>query len=196
MLASMLGDPMQRLVTDPKHSQHPGKSLSSYCLSPLFFFYLNNEFFRTRLGAIQVFVISSILQEPLMQYLSEGHGILHFESLEVKDFVVTPNHSKAMLEHMGVERDKCAIVEMDNSSGHDHVQVMSLAVAALAANSEKTATSIEKIAANSEKTAAEVAAIKESLQGINNATAVSISVQWQIAGEQARSYVLDTLQGL
>jgi hypothetical protein len=45
MLVSMLGDPMQRLVTDPEHSQHPGKSLSSYRLSPLFFFYLNDEFF-------------------------------------------------------------------------------------------------------------------------------------------------------
>jgi hypothetical protein len=57
MLASMLGDPMQRLVMDPKHSQHPGKSLLSYRLSPLFFFYLNDEFFSLRLDPIQVFVI-------------------------------------------------------------------------------------------------------------------------------------------
>jgi hypothetical protein len=36
MLVSMLGDPMQHLVMDPKHSQHSGKSLSHHHLSPSF----------------------------------------------------------------------------------------------------------------------------------------------------------------
>jgi hypothetical protein len=45
MLASMLGDPMQRLVMDPKHSQHPGKSLFHHRLSLSFLPYLNNVFF-------------------------------------------------------------------------------------------------------------------------------------------------------
>jgi hypothetical protein len=31
--------------TDPKHSQHPGKSLLYHRLSTLFYFYLNDEFF-------------------------------------------------------------------------------------------------------------------------------------------------------